>query len=306
MTEIIFQFCEPAIIKIKKCINKSKFKSLINANIFQQHHNYAIAINIDDSILFHEMMISNQIEVAIDINSLCAAIKNTDDDIIIYFINNMLLGDEYEDLIRAAMKIKALAIINILLDKIFPDDLVHILRDEYMNMDNLMLKKFLKKIIQSEYYIYYGWGKLVLAELLSQIIKNNDHNTIKIFQKCGIDINNFKERLIRTALDKGLENILESLFDCVYCDISEINYEKYLLKYILTDQIEIIELIFRMHEFDYYWLNQTFMTLGKSSCDVVQIFIDNGVDIDQCGLKLISLAKKYKNTDLVQYLKQFV
>ena len=88
-------------------------------------------------------------------------------------------------------------------------------------------------------------------------------------------------------------------------DGSGVDFENYLLRYVQTDQIRIVELIFQMCKFEQKWLDNALIVAYKSDVDMVQQLIDNGANIDKYGKKLYRKAKKHKNKKLANFLEEY-
>lgn len=316
MNRIEFHIIDPNIKKIKKYIIGAPLSKYINglykfdissilidADIDMTNHRYMkISINIEDSVDFFKTMRTGKFEMEIPTNSLCDAMRENNNNEIEYLIRNIYF--DFDILMRQAIEIKSNEMIEVILSEGEYREIFSMLQQEYKNMNSDIIKTFLRRLAQFEDFHRSHTQYIKIAELLCDMIEEDDSDLIKLFKLGGVKIEEYHNYFVDKALEKGYENILEYLVD-YKGDETCVDYKYYLLQYVKSDNTRIVELIFQLTDFDQDFINEIFSDAGKSSVDMIKILIENGADIDKCGKKIYKNAKKNKNKKLMKFLNDY-
>ena len=286
------------IIKFKNkdiCIKVGHSDRCYNCHI--SRYCRCVYVSINDAISFHKFLEKKNICCVFD--SYDTLIENKRLDIYEYFLENSLV--DYEYLFCYAFVWSNMDVVKILLDYADPDDIYEALVDYCSKCDIGIIKLFLDKV--SNYPIF---KERTHEQLLHNIIKEDDPQLLKLCLKYDIDLDRYFDDLLEIALEKGLINIAEYLSRFNYgVSTDPDGYIKYWAK---KDRPDMVEFLFKLYEgcFGQEWLDKRLLNSEKYSEEVVQLFIDNGADIEKYGKQLYKKARKNKNFDLARYIKDML
>lgn len=270
-------------IEVMKCSNKIRLTILLN-----------------DAKRIHKCLRKKDIEIIPDYD-ICNLLLEIDDTKSLKYFMKYFMEHKYYyyyDLpLKRACKLKNYEAIRILMYYSEYRQICDILVKKCADLNEKITKILLKKLVCAKYLENKDYEKILCSS-----IKNDEIERMKlIFEYCeDIELKDYYNELLETALENELEKISEYLLGCNICIHAELEY--YVIKYANTDNYNMVEILFKVDDYDPKWLNDTFIKLEKCSVDIVQLFIDKGANIEKYGKILCDKAKKCKNRELVKYL----
>jgi hypothetical protein len=192
-------------------------------------------------------------------------------------------------------------------NKILPNGQLGTASNLYKNQIEI-IKLLLDKLNDLSYDINYSSS----YNLFKAAMRSNNPKIIKLLINYGLNINEYRNELLRAAFTGRCMEVADFLFESGgSMDI----YFSDLKFHVKTNSVERVKFIFNHYDIEQKWIDNIFVKFNKySRCPIIflgqkcvgmlQIFIDNGANIKKYGQKVCDEFETSKKYDLANYLKK--
>lgn len=302
-----FEFEKEQYDKLKKYLTNPRKKYSRTAYDIKLKNKYIIIeikdcecyVLIDDAISFYKFMEENDIDCNFEDYSYETLINNNRLDVYEYFVK---YEQHYYLHFCGAIRLMNMDAVKILLE--YANDIYdtyNILVKYYSKCSIDIIELFLDKIKDNPDMDYWDYRKLLCA-----LIKEDDPEILKLCVNKDIDVRNFSGDLFDVVFSEGLINVAEYLVN-IGCSI-ETDHYGYIKYWADRDRYDMVDFLFKEYgnDLEQEWLDQMLLNSEKYSEDIIQLFIDNGADINKYGPKLYKKLRQNKNYELAKYIKKML